>query len=63
MIKGTTIVGHCVITSGAEDTEAEMAPEMEWPCPDNLPLHVAEFESRYNNRSNPDIFGSAIGRC
>ena len=28
-----------------------------------LPLYVAEFEFRYNNRSNPDIFGAAIGRC
>lgn len=28
-----------------------------------LPLYVAEFEWRYNNRSNPDIFGAAVGRC
>jgi transposase-like protein len=28
-----------------------------------LPLYVAEFEWRYNNRSNPDIFGEAVGRC
>ncbi|MGP0089479.1 MAG: IS1595 family transposase [Xanthobacteraceae bacterium] len=28
-----------------------------------LPLYVAEFEFRYNNRDNPDIFGAAIGRC
>ena len=28
-----------------------------------LPLYVAEFEFRYNNRNNPDIFGSAVGRC
>ena len=28
-----------------------------------LPLYVAEFEWRYNNRNNPDIFGSAIARC
>jgi hypothetical protein len=28
-----------------------------------LPLYVAEFSFRYNNRSNPDIFGAAIGRC
>ncbi len=28
-----------------------------------LLLYVAEFEWRYNNRSNPDIFGAAIGRC
>ena len=28
-----------------------------------LPLYVAEFEFRYNNRGNPDIFGTAIGRC
>ncbi len=27
-----------------------------------LPLYVAEFEFRYNNRDNPDIFGTAIGR-
>jgi hypothetical protein len=28
-----------------------------------LPLYVAEFEFRYNNRNNPDIFGAAIGLC
>jgi transposase-like protein len=28
-----------------------------------LPLYVAEFEFRYSNRNNPDIFGAAIGRC
>ncbi len=28
-----------------------------------LPLYVAEFEWRYNNRENPDIFGEAVGRC
>jgi transposase-like protein len=28
-----------------------------------LPLYVAEFQFRYNNRSNPDIFGTAISRC
>jgi transposase-like protein len=28
-----------------------------------LPLNVAEFEWRYNNRTNPDIFGAAVGRC
>jgi transposase-like protein len=28
-----------------------------------LPLYVAEFQFRYNNRSNPDIFGAAIGGC
>lgn len=28
-----------------------------------LPLYVAEFEFRYNNRGNPDIFGAAIARC
>ena len=28
-----------------------------------LPLYVVEFEFRYNNRNNPDIFGAAIGRC
>ncbi len=26
-----------------------------------LPLYVAEFEFRYNNRKNPDIFGAAVG--
>ena len=25
-----------------------------------LPLYVAEFQFRYNNRMNPDIFGEAI---
>jgi transposase-like protein len=28
-----------------------------------LPFYVAEFEFRYNNRDNPDIFGDAIARC
>lgn len=28
-----------------------------------LPLYVAEFEWRFNNRGNPDIFGAAIARC
>jgi transposase-like protein len=28
-----------------------------------LPLYVAEFQFRYNNRTNPDIFGTAIGGC
>ncbi|HEY5237167.1 MAG TPA: IS1595 family transposase, partial [Rhizomicrobium sp.] len=28
-----------------------------------LPLYVAEFEFRYNNRNNADIFGAAIRGC
>jgi transposase-like protein/IS1 family transposase len=28
-----------------------------------MPLYVAEFQFRYNNRQNPDIFGAAIARC
>ena len=28
-----------------------------------MPLYVAEFQFRYNNRENPDIFGTAIGGC
>jgi transposase-like protein len=28
-----------------------------------LPLYVAEFQFRYNNRMNPDIFGEAIAGC
>ena len=28
-----------------------------------LPLYVAEFQFRYNNRMNSDIFGTAIGGC
>jgi transposase-like protein len=28
-----------------------------------LPLYVAEFQFRYNNRQNPDIFGEAIAGC
>lgn len=28
-----------------------------------MPLYVAEFQFRYNNRNNPDIFGTAVGGC
>jgi IS1 family transposase len=28
-----------------------------------VPLYVAEFQFRYNNRMNPDIFGEAIRSC
>jgi transposase-like protein len=28
-----------------------------------LPLYLAEFQFRHNNRLNPDIFGEAIGGC
>ncbi len=28
-----------------------------------LALYVAEFQFRYNNRRNPDIFGTAIAGC
>jgi hypothetical protein len=28
-----------------------------------LPLYVAEFQFRYNNRNNADIFGAAISGC
>ena len=28
-----------------------------------MPLYVAEFQFRYNNRGNPDIFGTAIAGC
>jgi transposase-like protein len=28
-----------------------------------LPLYVAEFQFRYNNRANADIFGTAVSRC
>ena len=28
-----------------------------------LPLYVAEFQFRYNNRQNADIFGTAIAGC
>ena len=31
--------------------------------PKYLPLYVAEFQFRYNNRMNNDIFGTAIGGC
>jgi hypothetical protein len=28
-----------------------------------MPLYVAEFQFRYNNRFNSDIFGTAINGC
>jgi ISXO2-like transposase domain len=28
-----------------------------------MPLYVAEFQFRYNNRENADIFGAAISGC
>jgi hypothetical protein len=28
-----------------------------------MPLYVAEFQFRYNNRNNPDIFGTAVAGC
>jgi len=28
-----------------------------------MPLYVAEFQFRYNNRFNPDMFGTAISAC
>jgi len=28
-----------------------------------LPLYVAEFQFRHNNRPNPDIFGACVGQC
>jgi transposase-like protein len=28
-----------------------------------LPLYSNEFQFRYNNRKNPDIFGSAVAGC
>ncbi len=28
-----------------------------------LPLSVAEFDFRHNNRNNPDIFGGAVACC
>ena len=28
-----------------------------------MPLYVAEFQFRYNNRENEDIFGTAIKGC
>jgi hypothetical protein len=28
-----------------------------------MPLYVAEFQFRYNNRENVDIFGTAIKEC
>jgi hypothetical protein len=31
--------------------------------PKYLPLDVAEFQFRYNNRFNDDIFGVAIEGC
>ena len=31
--------------------------------PKYMPLYIAEFQFRYNNRENPDIFGTAISGC
>jgi hypothetical protein len=28
-----------------------------------LPLYMAEFQFRYNQRETPDMFGMAIARC
>jgi hypothetical protein len=28
-----------------------------------LPLYMAEFQFRYNQRETPDMFGAAIARC
>ena len=28
-----------------------------------LPLYLNEFQFRFNNRKNPDIFGAAIAGC
>ena len=28
-----------------------------------MPLYIAEFQFRYNNRENADIFGAAIRGC
>ena len=28
-----------------------------------LPLYIAEFQFRYNNRNNPDTFGEAFAGC
>ena len=28
-----------------------------------LPLYLAEFQFRYNNRNNPDVFGQAMAEC
>src|SRR5271156_4135087 len=30
---------------------------------DYLPLYLAEFSFRYNNRKNPDMFGELLSRC
>ena len=34
-----------------------------WPSRKYMPLYVAEFQFRYNNRFNEDIFGAAIAGC
>jgi hypothetical protein len=30
---------------------------------ENVPLYAAEFQYRYNNRNNPDMFEQAIAGC
>jgi hypothetical protein len=40
-----------------------MVETFEKVCKKCLPLYVAEFQLRYNNRHDAEIFGAAIREC
>ena len=52
------------MSSGGTDTRTMQAfvHEAVSTKVDLLPLYVAAFEFRYNNRKNADIFGAAVAR-
>lgn len=48
--------GDSIITFIAEAVSIKVSPK-------HMPLYVAEFQFRHNNRFNPDMFGTAIAGC